>query len=444
MAFLSKYFSFFGRVGRKDYAISLGIVVLLGFVIAVLVGNLTDDVTLVLLGLFVIAFLVMLVSWAAHYIRRVRDMGFHSLFAWLSLAGIFVLPIVFDGWGTLFMVLGAMVIAAFLKSWDDQLGLTHILAILRRIALADGKITQAEVGLFNEMAATNFNFPPNIQKLAQRDFLHGHQDTVSVAAHAQAFKQGFGKNSELQSGFSSMMWAMANANGPTSPQKTAIIKEVSGILNLSTGLPDHLVNIIKLLAKMAKADGVVQKVEIETVSDFFKFGLELSPDMRREAINQFQNAKNDTKPFTFYADRCIADIKAMQQGAAPMKDMFFALLMDLAMADGEVHPSESEILEYVAERLGITGASGYGNTGGQQQEKPRQSAGAKNAAHYAKVLQVDPDADAATIKKAYREMVQTNHPDKVSHMSKSIQDFANEQMLLAQEAYDFFKSSGRA
>lgn len=52
------------------------------------------------------------------------------------------------------------------------------------------------------------------------------------------------------------------------------------------------------------------------------------------------------------------------------------------------------------------------------------------------VLELDPAATDADAKKAYREAVRLNHPDKVAHMSKAIQRFAHDRMLLINAAWE--------
>jgi DnaJ like chaperone protein len=52
------------------------------------------------------------------------------------------------------------------------------------------------------------------------------------------------------------------------------------------------------------------------------------------------------------------------------------------------------------------------------------------------VLELSPSATDVEAKKAYREAVRLNHPDKVAHMSKAIQRFAHERMLLINAAWE--------
>ncbi|NOY68713.1 MAG: DnaJ domain-containing protein [Deltaproteobacteria bacterium] len=55
------------------------------------------------------------------------------------------------------------------------------------------------------------------------------------------------------------------------------------------------------------------------------------------------------------------------------------------------------------------------------------------------VLGVLPGASADEIRKAYQEMVQQYHPDKVSHLGREFQELAREKFIRIQEAYEKLK-----
>jgi len=52
------------------------------------------------------------------------------------------------------------------------------------------------------------------------------------------------------------------------------------------------------------------------------------------------------------------------------------------------------------------------------------------------ILGIPHDASDADIKAAYRKQMKLNHPDKVTHMSQAIQDFAKAQVVSIKSAYD--------
>ncbi len=56
-----------------------------------------------------------------------------------------------------------------------------------------------------------------------------------------------------------------------------------------------------------------------------------------------------------------------------------------------------------------------------------------------KILGVGPDASWNEIKRAYKERIAMNHPDKVNHLSKELQDKAKELTLKLNTAFEILK-----
>lgn len=335
--------------------------------------------------------------------------------------------------------------------------------------MVDGAITDAERQVMSGLCDEPFGMPDHVKERTMRDFNAGHQDSISVDKHLSAFKSQFGKNEDLKADFARMVWMMARSNGNPSHEREQLARHVAQSLGVqgeeersqsyqtnqnqnrqdADVLPPRAKNIVGLLAKMAKADGVIEKAEIQMVSDFFEYGMGLPPDLKKAAISYFGTVKSDAHSFRHYADLCIRDVMQLPASEAEeAKHGIFGLLIELASADGEIHEREAEILEYVADKFGISDEFGGGqqsDTGaGNRSERTSSASGKKDEQHYAKILQISPNASKDEIKKAWREMIKSNHPDKVSHMSQAIQEFAAEQTKLAQEAYEFFKQRGRA
>ena len=55
------------------------------------------------------------------------------------------------------------------------------------------------------------------------------------------------------------------------------------------------------------------------------------------------------------------------------------------------------------------------------------------------IFELTPEATEDAIKKAYKEKIAKNHPDKVSHLSKELQEKAKEMTILINEAYELIK-----
>ena len=73
-----------------------------------------------------------------------------------------------------------------------------------------------------------------------------------------------------------------------------------------------------------------------------------------------------------------------------------------------------------------------------RQRREAETAAQSDERFYA-VLGLEPGADFAAIKKAYRKLSMQYHPDKVSHLGVEFQRVAEEKMKEINAAYDYFK-----
>ncbi len=80
------------------------------------------------------------------------------------------------------------------------------------------------------------------------------------------------------------------------------------------------------------------------------------------------------------------------------------------------------------------------HSGDQTQEHKKNESGTRLSFKEAcNILEVSPDATVDEVKKAYKEKIAKSHPDKVSHLSKELQDKAKELTLELNQAIDIFK-----
>lgn len=200
--------------------------------------------------------------------------------------------------------------------------------------------------------------------------------------------------------------------------------------NTQTNQITFLVTFCAMLAKMAKADGLVSKEEINTVSGVFdKIGLD--HDDKKIAIELFNAAKNDSTSIYEYAKQysSIADIE--------MCEMMYAVLWDIAKADGKIHPHENDILKNITSYLGIP-ASRY-----NEYQNIKQSNSTPNIAECYEILDCSENDSDQVIKQKYRKLAIEYHPDKIQ--AKGLPDgflkFANEQLQKINTAYDTIKKS---
>jgi len=186
-----------------------------------------------------------------------------------------------------------------------------------------------------------------------------------------------------------------------------------------------------MLAKIAKADGVVSDEEARVIKSFMD-QLGLDEQSKQVAGEIFSKAKDDDSSVYDYA----AQFGEVYAGNQDMRVIAYRILFEVAASDGELHPEEDKILHEIIAPLGLD-ASMYNLFA----EEFFGRVGALSE-HY-ELLECTPDSSDTDIKRAYRKKCIEYHPDKI--MSKGLPDsfvqFADEQMKMITNAYDQIKKA---
>ena len=154
---------------------------------------------------------------------------------------------------------------------------------------------------------------------------------------------------------------------------------------------------------------------------------------------------------------------------ADLLRMFLHIQVQAAFADDHLHGNEQEVLFVVAEELGLSRfqfeqmlamemaarqftQGGFGRQGSQYQQDSYQQNQSYQRAESGptledayKVLGVSPSDDQLTVKRAYRRLMNENHPDKLvsKGLPKEMLEMAKEKAQQIQAAYDLIcKSKG--
>ena len=215
----------------------------------------------------------------------------------------------------------------------------------------------------------------------------------------------------------------------------ALIGGVAGHLAIDHGIissGDHdkqvafTVGVIALGAKMAKADGVVTKDEIDAFKDVFK----IPKGEEHNVARIFNQAKQDAAGFEMYARQLDRLFHKERELLTDVMDGLF----HIAVADGRFLPSEDKFLSEVAKEFGFSDAE-YMSI---------------RCRHWRcelydpyNVLHVSPLASDGELRAAYHRLVMENHPDKLvaRGVPKEFIEIATKKLAAINAAYDEIKHS---
>lgn len=207
------------------------------------------------------------------------------------------------------------------------------------------------------------------------------------------------------------------------------------------------------LGHLAKADGAVTSQEIQVATRLMD-EMDLQGDDRRAAQNAFREGKAKDYPVA----ATIKDFVDSCHGRRDILQIFLEILIQSSFSDGNLSTAEYQVLENVARTMGFKRreldylVSIYEAEvrfrSGQQRRQQRQhraqqtySESQREADAY-RILGINSTADDAAIKKAYRKLMATHHPDKL--MSKGLPEqamqIAKQKAQDIQAAYEFVKA----
>lgn len=205
-----------------------------------------------------------------------------------------------------------------------------------------------------------------------------------------------------------------------------LLSELATILGIDRGIAEpqkditFTIGVIALAAKMAKADGVVVPIEVETFKKVFAFDQGQTSDVARV----FDLAKQDVAGFETYAEQ-IAHL--LKDDRKLLQNVLEGLML-VAVSDGIVHPKEDAYLATVAERFGFT----------ESQYRHFRARFVADAGDPYSILRLDPNASDAELKARYRALVIDNHPDRL--MGRGVPpefiEVANRKLAAINAAYD--------
>ena len=180
--------------------------------------------------------------------------------------------------------------------------------------------------------------------------------------------------------------------------------------------------LMALSASVMKADGKVLKIELDFVKRFFaaQFG-------NRFSSEHLQILKNFLDSEKIPLQEICADIRTRMPSEVRVQLIHY--LFSIAKADGDVAPAEMNIIQKIATMLGVSAV----------EFESVKNMFYRNVDSYYKILGVESSVTDEEVKKAYRKMAISFHPDKVATMGEEYQKGAKEKFQQIQDAYEAIK-----
>jgi DnaJ like chaperone protein len=183
-----------------------------------------------------------------------------------------------------------------------------------------------------------------------------------------------------------------------------------------------------IMGYIAKLDGRVSENEIRMATHIMQT-MTLTSHLRQEAINYFQQGKQAQ----FDLDQMLNALRNAYHEQRNLLRLFLKIQFQVAHADGAITGSKQQILTYLCLRLGFNprdyqheyahrpntnySTGGY-NAGYNRYSGTRNRGGARKQHQPTlldkayQILGVSATASDSEIKKAYRKLISSNHPDR--------------------------------
>ncbi|MBO1518039.1 co-chaperone DjlA [Oceanisphaera pacifica] len=212
---------------------------------------------------------------------------------------------------------------------------------------------------------------------------------------------------------------------------------------------EFLYTTFATMGHMAKSSGQVSSEEIRLAEQLMN-QLRLQGERRVQAQNAFREGKSVDFPL----QETLRNFRAQVKDSRNLLRFFMEVQLQLAFADGELHPAEHRLLLMIARELGfseselarllafaeaqLNGAhQGFHNGTDGRQSQP--SADRLRDAYH--ILEVAEDASDTDVKRAYRRQMSKHHPDKLASqgLPKEMMEMAKEKAQDIQQAWETIK-----
>lgn len=180
--------------------------------------------------------------------------------------------------------------------------------------------------------------------------------------------------------------------------------------------------LMALSAAVMNADGKILKAELDYVKQFFN--QQFGPNFTKEHL---QTLKYFLDSGNIPLQEICSDIRMRMPSEVRVQLIHY--LFGIAKADGDVSVVEMNTIQRIATMLGVPGV----------EFESVKNMFYRNVDSDYKILGIESTATDDEVKKAYRKMAISFHPDKVAQMGEEYQKGAKEKFQQIQDAYEAIK-----
>ncbi|MEZ5496964.1 MAG: co-chaperone DjlA [Gammaproteobacteria bacterium] len=173
------------------------------------------------------------------------------------------------------------------------------------------------------------------------------------------------------------------------------------------------------IGKLAKVDGVVTKDEIRRCESIMQ-RMQLTSEHRKQAINYFNQGKQpgfDIRPV-------IEKLYFASGRSYSIKQMFMEMLLEVAAAENQIKQSEWQLMLQICEYLRfpqnlfitlarMRGFDANGSRSQSSNQRQQWTRPPQQKTNPYQVLGVNQSDSKAVIRKAYKKLMSSHHPDKL-------------------------------
>jgi DnaJ like chaperone protein len=189
-----------------------------------------------------------------------------------------------------------------------------------------------------------------------------------------------------------------------------------------------------VMGHLSKADGHISAQEIKLASDFM-VEMTLNEEQRHVAQELFIQGKSPE----FDLHIVLLQLRQECGRRQNLIRMFVEIQVQLAYADGVLHPEEQRILNKICDDLGIPPNELHRMHGAFKPNPVTQTSEPLDNLNQAYILLgASPTDDMATIKRKYRRLISQHHPDKLvaKGLPEEMMEMAHQKTQEIRKAYE--------